>query len=150
MKNMFQPGVADEIRARLANLRPDSTRQWGTMTPSQVVEHLRRGLELATGERRPPRKLLARILGPLIKPLALGNDAPMRRNSPTAATMVVTDDGDFAARRTALVATIDRFVAAGASGCTTHPHAFFGRLTPDEWSVLMYKHLDHHLRQFGV
>jgi hypothetical protein len=45
---------------------------------------------------------------------------------------------------------IDRFAAAGPQGCTTHPHAFFGSLTPDEWAILMYKHLDHHLRQFGA
>jgi LPS sulfotransferase NodH len=45
---------------------------------------------------------------------------------------------------------IDRFVAAGPKGCTTHPHSFFGRLTAEEWAILMYKHLDHHLRQFGV
>ena len=45
---------------------------------------------------------------------------------------------------------IDRFAAAGPKGCTTHPHSFFGPLTPDEWAILMYKHLDHHLRQFGV
>jgi hypothetical protein len=47
-------------------------------------------------------------------------------------------------------ALIDRFAAAGPAGCTTHPHAFFGRLTPDEWAILPYKRLDHHLRQFGV
>jgi hypothetical protein len=45
---------------------------------------------------------------------------------------------------------IDRFVASGPAGCTNHPHSFFGRLTPEEWAILMYKHLDHHLRQFGV
>jgi LPS sulfotransferase NodH len=49
-----------------------------------------------------------------------------------------------------LGALIERFAAAGLAGCTMHPHSFFGRLTPQEWAVLMYKHLDHHLRQFGV
>jgi hypothetical protein len=45
---------------------------------------------------------------------------------------------------------IDRFVSGGPSACTNHPHPFFGPLTPAEWAILMYKHLDHHLRQFGV
>jgi hypothetical protein len=49
-----------------------------------------------------------------------------------------------------LYGVIDRFVAAGPKGCTTHPHSFFGPLTPQEWAILMYKHVDHHLRQFGV
>jgi hypothetical protein len=45
---------------------------------------------------------------------------------------------------------IDRFTAAGPTGCTTSPHSFFGRLTPEQWAILTFKHLDHHLRQFGV
>ena len=47
-------------------------------------------------------------------------------------------------------ARIARFAEAGPAGCTTHPHSFFGRMTPNEWAVLMYKHVDHHLRQFGA
>jgi hypothetical protein len=54
------------------------------------------------------------------------------------------------AERSRLRGLIDRFAAAGPSGCTTHPHTFFGPLTPDEWAELMYKHVDHHLRQFGA
>jgi len=45
---------------------------------------------------------------------------------------------------------VDRFASAGKAGCTTHPHTFFGRMTADEWGILMYKHIDHHLQQFGV
>ena len=64
--------------------------------------------------------------------------------------MVAGDDKDFETERNRLSGLIDRFAAAGPAGCTSHPHAFFGPLTPDEWAVLMYKHLDHHLRQFGA
>jgi hypothetical protein len=49
-----------------------------------------------------------------------------------------------------LNALIDRFAKGGPKGCTTHPHFFFGLMTPDAWTILMYKHLDHHLRQFGA
>jgi LPS sulfotransferase NodH len=45
---------------------------------------------------------------------------------------------------------IDRFASGGPAGCAQHPHSFFGPLTPAEWAELNYKHLDHHLRQFGV
>ena len=150
MTNLFDAAVAADLKARLERLRPDSPRQWGTMTASQAVTHLARGMELATGDRRPPRVLFGRLFGRIIKPLALGNDAPMRRNSPTVPEMIVKDGGDLAAERGRLSALIDRFVAAGPAGCTDHPHSFFGRLTPDEWAILMYKHVDHHLRQFGV
>jgi hypothetical protein len=74
----------------------------------------------------------------------------MRRNSPTIPGFAVSDHRDFDRERDTLCAIIDRFAATGSAGCTTHPHSFFGRLTPDEWSFWMYKHIDHHLQQFGV
>jgi hypothetical protein len=150
MKNLFDAATAEEVKARLENLRPDSRRLWGTMNAAQAVAHCAAGLELAVGDRRPPRKLVGRIIGGLVKPMALGNDEPMRRNTPTVKDLVVKDERDLGTERERLRALIDRFAAAGPEGCTTHPHSFFGRLTPQEWAVLMYKHLDHHLRQFGV
>ncbi len=150
MKNLFGAAAANEVKERMAQLRPDSERLWGTMNVSQAIAHCSAGVEMAMGEIRPPRVLVGRIIGRIVKPLALGNDEPMRRNSPTAKDLVVQDERDLAAERERLCGLIDRFVAAGPEGCTTHPHAFFGRLTPEEWAILMYKHLDHHLRQFGV
>ena len=94
--------------------------------------------------------VVGRIIGRIIKPMVVGNDAPMRRNSPTTKDLVVQDKRDLQTERERLRGLIDRFVAAGSNGCTTHPHSFFGPLTPDEWATLMYKHLDHHFRQFGV
>lgn len=93
---------------------------------------------------------VGRILGVIVKPLALRNDEPMRRNSPTSKDLVVDDDRNLEKERLRLRGLVERFALAGPKGCTTHPHSFFGRLTPEEWAVLMYKHLDHHLRQFGV
>jgi hypothetical protein len=55
---------------------------------------------------------------------------------------------DFAAEQQRLIDWIDRFSAGGPERCTTHPHCFFGQMTPLEWATLGYKHLDHHLRQF--
>ncbi|MEO8029827.1 MAG: DUF1569 domain-containing protein, partial [Gemmatimonadota bacterium] len=141
MKNLFDTTSVEEIRTRLAALRPDSPRQWGTMTAPQAVAHCARGLEMAVGDFLPPRLLLGRLIGWIIKPMALGNDEPMRRNTPTVEGMFITDQRVLDAERTRLNGLIDRFVAAGPAGCTTHPHSFFGRLTSQEWAVLMYKHL---------
>ncbi len=150
MKNLFEPATAAEVRERLTRLRQDNARRWGTMTVAQAVAHCTYGMELATGDQRPPRVLIGRLLGPAIKRLALRDDAPMRRNSPTVPGAVVANERDLDVERRRLDGLISRFVAAGRGACTTHPHSFFGRLTPDEWAVLMYKHLDHHLRQFGA
>ena len=150
MKNLFDTAAVQEVQTRLQHLRPDSQRQWGKMNAAQAMAHCAASLEAALGDQLPPRMVVGRIIGGLIKPLALGNDEPMKRNAPTVPSFVVADDRDLGAERQRLSGLIDRFAAAGPTGCTTHPHSFFGRLTPQEWAVLMYKHLDHHLRQFGT
>jgi hypothetical protein len=91
-----------------------------------------------------------RMVGKIIKPMVFKDDAPMRRNSPTAKSLVIADQRELSLEQERLSGLIDRFVANGSAGCTAAPHSFFGRLTPDEWAILMYKHVDHHLRQFGV
>jgi hypothetical protein len=74
----------------------------------------------------------------------------MRRNAMTEKGVMVTDEREFMTERQRLHDSIGRFAAGGPAICTKHPHFFFGPLTPGEWAVLMYQHLDHHLRQFGV
>jgi hypothetical protein len=150
VRNLFDASAVGEIKGRTALLRPDSERQWGRMNAAQAVAHCSAGLEWAVGDRIPPRMFLGRIIGRFVKPLVMRNDEPMRRNSPTARDLIVQDERDLRAERERLSGLIDRFAAGGPEGCTSHPHSFFGRLTPDEWAILMYKHLDHHLRQFGV
>jgi hypothetical protein len=150
MRHLFESAAVEEVKERLAQLRPDSERLWGRMNAAQAVAHCAAGFEVAAGERLPPRKLMGRFIGRLLKPLALGNDEPMRRNTPTVKEQLVRDERDLGPERERLCGLIDRFAAAGPEGCTAHPHSFFGRLAPEEWATLMYKHLDHHLRQFGV
>jgi hypothetical protein len=74
----------------------------------------------------------------------------MGRNAPTARSLVVSDERDLAKECQRLSTLVERFSSSGPQGCTKHPHTFFGQLTPQEWAQLMYKHVDHHLRQFGV
>jgi hypothetical protein len=150
MKNLFEPGAVAEIKTRLRNLQPHSKGLWGTMNAAQALAHCSASLETAVGDRLLPRMFVGRIVGGVIKRLAIGNEEPLRRNSPTAPSFVVADERNFDAEQQRLNDLIDRFAAAGPAGCTTHPHSFFGRMSPEEWAVLMYKHLDHHLRQFGV
>jgi hypothetical protein len=71
MKNFFDSAKVDEVKQRIARLRPDSPRQWGKMNAPQAVAHCS-SLELALGDLRPPRVLLGRIMGPIIKPNVFG------------------------------------------------------------------------------
>jgi len=150
MKNLYDPARLTEVKERLARLQSDSPRLWGKMNAPQAVAHCSVAMNWALGESRPPRLFIGRVLGALVKPLVLRDDQPMRRNSPTSPDLVIADQRDLVKERERLWAQIDRFAASGPAACTTNPHPFFGRLTSDEWAILMYKHLDHHLRQFGA
>lgn len=150
MKGLFEPTAVTEITDRLARLRPDSERQWGKMDVAQMLAHCSAAIGLAEGSTTPPRMFLGRLLGPIAKKSLIIKGEPMRRNAMTVKSALVTDKRDFSRELQHLRASIDHFAAGGPAVCTKHPHFFFGPLTPTEWSALMYQHLDHHLRQFGV
>jgi len=151
MKNLYEPAAVEEVKSRIARLRPDSPRQWGSMNPAQTLAHCALSMEWAVGERVPESAPFPlRIVGRIIKPFVVRNDKPIRRNAPTAKELIIRDERDLTTEQVRLNKLIDRFAAVGPKGCTTRPHSFFGRMTPNEWAILTYKHLDHHLRQFSA
>jgi uncharacterized protein DUF1569 len=151
MKNLFDPTMADQVNTRMGKLQSHSERRWGKMTAAQMLAHCSVSMQWALGEVVPEKGALpSRMIGRLIKPMVFRNDDPLRKNSPTARSLLVADERDFGEERDRLSGLIDKFAAAGPAGCTKNPHSFFGKMTPEEWAILMYKHLDHHLRQFGV
>jgi len=150
MKNLFDVATATEIKERIGRLGPGSTPQWGKMSAGQAMAHCATTMEWAVGDSFAPRMFIGRILGPLVKSKVLQEGAVMKRNTPTAKSLVVADERDLGKERERLCALIDRFSMGGPQGCTKRAHTFFGSLTPDECAHLMYRHLDHHLRQFGA
>ena len=151
MKNMFDRAVASEVKTRIGKLEPQTPRRWGKMAAAQMLAHCSMSMQWAVGEVVPEKGALAvRLMGRLVKPMVFRNEDPLRKNSPTASSLVVADDRDLGHERDRLLGLIERFEAGGAAGCTRNPHSFFGKMTPEQWAILMYKHLDHHLRQFGV
>src|SRR5260370_30987547 len=149
MENRFEVVTVEEVKERMAQLRPDSERLWEKMNPAQALAHCSGAMGMAIGEISPPRVLIGRLLGPLAKKSLIVNGTPMRRNSMTEKNAIVTDERDFVVERQRLRESIDRFAGGGPGICTKHPHFFFGRLSPLEWSVRLYQHLDMHVRRFG-
>ena len=149
MKNLFEAAAIDEVKTRLNGLRPESQRQWGTMGVAQMVAHCSGGLQMAVGDIAPPRVLIGRILGGTIKKLAIRNENPLRKSSPTVKELIIKEERDLEKERVILSGLIERFAKGGPAACSKQPHSFFGPMNPDEWAILMYKHLDHHFRQFG-
>ncbi len=150
MKTLFDRALADDLISRTTHLSKNPPARWGKMNSAQAAAHCADALEVASGDRQPPRMLIGKPIGWIIKPLAIGDDKPMRPNSPTTPDLVITDARDVERERARLCAQIERFVSSGPAGVTRQPHAFFGPLTPQQWANLQYTHVDHHLRQFGA
>ena len=149
MKSLFEPEAVSEIMHRLDALTPDAKREWGKMNVAQMLAHCSVTLDMAMGRNNPPQVLIGRLIGHFFKS-QYSNDKLFSRNTPTDASLVIAGEKDFSKERTHLKEQIEEFASGGEAGATKHPHPFFGKLTPEAWGKGMYKHLDHHLRQFGV
>lgn len=149
MNTIFNPSDYENIRKRIENLKPDAARQWGKMDSAQMLAHVSETVRMAIGEVKLKRIFLSYIFGPLVKKSYLG-PKPFKPGSPTAAEFTIADPRDFEKEKTRLLELVKRLHEGGEAKVTRHPHGFFGELTPEQWGVTQWKHLDHHLRQFGA
>jgi len=99
MKNLFESASVREVKERIESLGPESAAEWGTMIAAQALAHGTGGLEMALGDSMPPRVLMGRLIGGVIKAMVLKDEAHFRRNSPTAKSLVVDDDRAWPRRR---------------------------------------------------
>ncbi len=147
IKNIFDPSVKQEIISRIHKLTPASQAAWGKMNVSQMLAHVGMPVGVALGLRTVKGNWFMRLVLPLFKS-TLYNGTPYKQGLPTDKSYVMTgQEKDFAREKTELLGLLDRFTEANI---IDRPHPVFGKLTKDQWSRATWKHLDHHLRQFGV
>jgi hypothetical protein len=147
MKTMWDGDAARSVRDRIGTLTPGHTAQWGRMSAPQVVCHLADSLKMALGELAvAPKKLPIRY--PPLKQLII-YVAPFPKSAPTAPELLARAPGDWNADVSDLRSLVDRFAARGPSAPWVE-HPAFGKLSGRAWGVLAYRHMDHHLKQFGV
>jgi hypothetical protein len=146
MPNLLEESDRETIRLRVVRLRPDSPRQWGTMTAPQMVCHVADQLGVAMDEI-PARRRGNILTRTLLKWYVMNFVKEISKEKiKTVSEMQSTDPGDWEADVKRLTNAIDRFPRCDDFA----PHPVFGRMSPTEWGKLGYIHLDHHLRQFGV
>ena len=152
MATVLDERVRGHVEARVRQLRPDSARQWGRMTPHQAVCHLTDCFKLALNERQ-----TAAVGGPMkrvVKFIAL--QVPLAWPRGRLQTIPEVEQGiggttptEFDQDREELLRQLARFCSAEAAQyCPTHP--VFGTMTARHWRRWAYLHTDHHLRQFGT
>lgn len=148
-RSLFVVADRQDLLARLARIEAGSKPKWGKMDAAQMCAHCQVALKVALGELELRRGLLGLLFGRLAKKSLL-SPKPWKPGMPTAPEFRIADAREFAREHRALTELVRRFGEGGPSGLTRKPHPFFGPLTVEEWSTLQWRHLDHHLRQFGV
>jgi Protein of unknown function (DUF1569) len=149
METLFDPVSYREVLRRVESIQSDSPRQWGKMTVAQMLEHAARTLEIAAGKKELKQAFLGKMIGWIFWKGFVG-PKPFQRNVPSLPDFVVQGEPDFGATKEKLKTLLGEFHALDEQGCDRNIHGFFGRMTSEEWGVTQYKHMEHHLRQFGA
>lgn len=148
--NIFDPATTETLFARLDALTPTSTPLWGKMNVGQMVAHCSVAYEVLYGEKKIGLpKLAGWVLKWFMKP-GMTNEVPYKKSMPTGKVFVQPPTLALEAERERLKGWIRRVEQGGAAAIDGKAHEFLGPLTAQEWNNMLYKHLDHHLRQFGV
>ncbi len=146
MKSFFDKSVQHELLGRMEKLTSESQPLWGKMNVAQMLAHCVAAMQLPLGEL-PIKKSWLSVFGPLAK-WVITNELAFLKNLPTAKEFKVTDSKEFLEQRKRYLEVFEKLSDKKNVKNFTHP--IFGSMTMKDWDLLMYKHLDHHLKQFGV
>lgn len=149
MKNLFDKGAYSEITDRVNTITPESLPQWGKMNVAQMLAHCKEAFNVPLSDKKLPASFFGLLIGWIFKN-KLHNDEPWKKNLPTAPNFIITNERDFEKEKQELTGLIDRFFQGGPTRVGRFPHPVFGKFTGEQWGKAMYKHLDHHLRQFNA
>ena len=148
MKTIFDKATRDELISRINQLDENSKPAWGKMNTYQMLKHCVLAEEMYLGKKVYGRTLLGLIIGKMALKSMLKDESPMGRNAPTKSDFIVTEiSGDVAAEKNKWIALLGEYAHFSEPGIV---HWFFGRMTKEQVGYFVYKHTDHHLRQFNV
>jgi hypothetical protein len=150
MKNIFDPKDTAEVIDRIQRLSPDTKPLWGKMAVGQMLAHCNVSYEMVYETKHPkPNSFKKFLLKQFVKNAVVG-PKPYKRNSTTAPEFRVKENKDFGAEKQRLIDYLNRTQQLGEAHFEGNESHSFGPLTKEEWNTMFYKHLDHHLSQFGV
>jgi hypothetical protein len=146
---IFIPEETEKLVQRIQALTPDSNAQWGKMTVAQMLAHCSIPYEL--NHKNPPKIgfWMKWMMKNFFKS-SMVNDRPYSKNIQTARVFKMVDDKQFQREKERLIALVRAAHAMGEGYYNGLPHYAIGPLSSDDWNNLLFKHLDHHLRQFGA
>ena len=148
--NIFTEACTQTLQKRIDQLSPMTQRRWGKMNVSQMLAHCCIPYEQALGERNDAPPFFMKLVLKLFFKKSMTNEIPYAANLPTAPSFVIVDQKDFEKEKARLIEYIKKLEKKGADYFEGRAQLSLGKLNSMEWNNLLYKHLDHHLRQFGV
>lgn len=150
LPSIFSPEVTGSIINRIQKLNPDTKPQWGKMDAAKMLAHCNVTYEMAFENIHPkPGAFKQWILKLFVKNAVVG-EKPYPKNSQTAPQFIIKSEKDFELEKKRLIEYILKCQQLGANHFDGKESHSFGVLTSTEWNNMFYKHLDHHLLQFGV
>jgi hypothetical protein len=147
MKSVLDKAIRGELISRISLLNDNSSAQWGSMNVYQMLRHCCLCEELYLGKKIYKHVFLGRLFGKVALKNLLKETTSFPRNAKTGKDFIVTGIGNISEEKNRLVPLISEY------GDYQNPyiiHWFFGKMTAEQVGRFSYKHLDHHLRQFGV
>lgn len=150
MENIFDLNIANQVQRRINALSSESMPLWGKMNVAQMLAHCNVTYHLAFDESIPKvkggKKFFLKLF---VKPIVV-NEKPYSRNGRTAPDFLIVDEKNFKDEKSTLIANIKKAQELGQDYFDGRESHSFGALSGSEWNNMFYKHLDHHLNQFGV
>ncbi|TBN03943.1 DUF1569 domain-containing protein [Hyunsoonleella flava] len=150
MKNIFDATVTKEVIERINKLKPSAQPNWGKMSVDQMLAHCNVTYEMAFEDKHKKPNGFTKWMLKLFVKNTVVNDTPYKRNGRTAPQFLITDTKNFEEEKKRLIAYLEKTQNLGESYFDGRESHSFGKLTKQEWNNMFYKHLDHHLSQFGV
>lgn len=149
MDSLLQQKPYENILNRIAKFTTNSQPKWGKMDVAQMLAHCQGPLKVALGELQMKKpNAFMRLLFLSFKK-SLYSDKPWKKGLPTSKEFLVVEQKDFETEKQELLKWINLFHAE-KNRANWPPHPFCGHFTTEQWGKMQYKHLDHHLTQFGV
>jgi len=150
MKNIFDTKDTMETIGRVNHLSTDSQPIWGKMNVAEMLAHCNVAYEMVYTDKHPKPKGFKKFMIKLFAKKLVVGPQPYKRNIRTAPEFLITDERDFETEKKRLIDYLEKTQQLGAAHFDGKDSHAFGALSEKEWNTLFYKHLDHHLGQFGV
>lgn len=150
MKNIFDATDTQVVIGRINALTPETQNLWGKMNVSQMMAHCNVAYELVYEDKHPKPKGFQKFMIKLFAKNIVVGPKPYKKNSRTSPIFIISDQRNFELEKNRLIAHLEKTQQLGATHFHNKESHAFGPLTEKEWNTLFYKHLDHHLQQFGV